>query len=181
VGIGSDHSSTGLGEPFYVNVVADAVARLRVVHTVLSGEPLQKEMVVGVLVVELDNVVVYVLNGQGDLNPVYAYLLQLHAGHRAGGVLEQGLIYLNAHLLAWLGAAPLHVLLEDLGHQVICQYGSPLTNFPRLPCLIAPFYTYDPHSTLLLRPERSMPYSDRSGTESTGDPARPATPPQPSS
>src|SRR4028118_526077 len=179
VGIGSDHGSTGLGEPFYVNVVADAVARLRVVHTVLGGEPLQKEVVVGVLVVKLDDVVVYVLNGQWYLNPVYAYLLQLHAGHRAGVVLEQGLIYPNAHLLAWLGAAILHVLLEDLGHQVICQYGSPLANFPRLPCLVAPFYTYDSRSTLLLHPERSIPYSNRSGTESTGDPARPATPSQP--
>ncbi len=130
MGVGSDHGRTGLGEPLHVHVVADTVARLGVVHTVLGGKPLQKEMVVGVLVVELDDVVVYVLNGQGNLDPAYAYLLQLHAGHRAGSILEQGLIYLDAHLLARLGAAILHVLLEDLGHQVICQYGSPLTSFP---------------------------------------------------
>jgi hypothetical protein len=76
------------------------------------------------------------------------------------------LIYLDAHLLARLKvAAVLRMFLEDLGDQVICQYGSPLANFPRLPCLVAPFYTYDYRSTLLLHPERSMPYSNRSATE----------------
>lgn len=141
MGVGSDHGRAGLGKPFYVNVVADTVARLRVVHAVLSGKPLQKEMVVRVFVVELDDVVVYVLNRQGNLDPAYAYLLQLHAGHRAGSILEQGLIYLDAHLLTRLDvAAILHVLLEDLGHQVICQYGSPLTYFP---LFSNPFYTFD--------------------------------------
>jgi hypothetical protein len=130
VRVGPYHGRAGLGEPFYVYVVADAVAGLGVVHTVFGGKPLQKEVIVRVLMIELDNVVVYILNCQGNLNPVYAYLLQLQAGHRAGGVLEEGLIYLEAYLLARLEAAILHVLLEDLGHQVVGQNASPLTDFP---------------------------------------------------
>jgi hypothetical protein len=109
-----------------MQVMADAVARLGEVHAVLGGKRLQENVVIGVLVVELDNVVVYVLDGEGDLNPIYTHLLQLQTGHRAGSVLEQGLIYSQRHLFARLVRAALDVILEDLGDQVVGQSASPL-------------------------------------------------------
>src|SRR5215213_9141734 len=79
--------------------------------------------------VELNDVVVYVLDGEGDLDLLDPHLLQLQAGHRAGGVLQEDLVYPDACLLAWLEVAFLQVILEDLGNQII-GHTSPLTIVP---------------------------------------------------
>jgi hypothetical protein len=52
-------------EPLDVQVVADAVAGPRVADAVLGSEGLQKTVVVGVVEVELYDVVVQVLEGRG--------------------------------------------------------------------------------------------------------------------
>ncbi len=49
-------------------------------------------MVVGVLVVRLDDVVVDVLDANLGLHPIQAHRLQLKHHQRAGGVLGQGLV-----------------------------------------------------------------------------------------
>src|SRR5215203_4703204 len=70
--------------------------------------------------VELDDVVVHVLDSEGNLNLIDTHLLELQAGHRAGSVLEQSLVYLKRHLLARLKrSVTLRVLPKDLGHQII--------------------------------------------------------------
>src|SRR5918998_998061 len=102
VGVGPDQGRPWPGEALDVKVVADAVPWPRVIHTVLGGERLQKAVVIGVLEVELDYVVVHVLDGEGHLDPVNPHPLELQAGHRAGRVLQQRLIYPQAHLFARL-------------------------------------------------------------------------------
>ena len=71
-----------------------------------DAEPLagaaQEQVIVGVLVVLLDEVVVDVLGGQFGLDAVEAHRLQLQHDQRAGGVLGQGLVDADADLLAGL-------------------------------------------------------------------------------
>ena len=75
-------------------------------------------MVVRVLEVELDDVVVHVLDGALHLHARHVQLLELHARHRARGVLEQRLVDAQADRLARLELAVDEVLLEDLPGQV---------------------------------------------------------------
>ena len=75
-------------------------------------------MVVGVLVVELDDVVVDVLNGALDLHPRDAELLELHQSHRPGRVLEQRLIDPQRDRGAGVELAVGEVLGEDLRGEV---------------------------------------------------------------
>src|ERR687898_3222810 len=134
--------------------MADAVAGSGEVEAVLGGERLQEDVVVRVLVVELDDVVVHVLHSQVDLDPLDPHLLQLQARHRAGGVLEQALVYPEAHLLALLVRAALHVILEDLLDQVIGHDTSPLLGFP---CLVFLILTQmDIRGAFLLRARPSL-------------------------
>src|SRR3954451_2143536 len=69
--------------------------------------------------------------GERNLNPLESHLFELQRGHRSGRVLEQGLIYPNAHLLARLVVAGLNMVLEDLGDQVNGHFRS-LRAFPSL-------------------------------------------------
>ena len=69
----------GSREALDVHVVADAVAGTRVVDPVLARKRLQHPVVVGVLEVELDDVVVDVLHRALDLHPRHVELLELHA------------------------------------------------------------------------------------------------------
>src|SRR3712207_8517948 len=65
VGIRPYECRAGPREPLDVQVVADAVTGPRVVDAVFFGEGLQEAVVVGVLEVQLNDVVVYVLECQG--------------------------------------------------------------------------------------------------------------------
>ncbi|HEX2025092.1 MAG TPA: hypothetical protein VHH92_01720 [Actinomycetota bacterium] len=76
-------------------------------------------MVVGVLVVELDHVVVDVLDHQRDLDPVLLELLELHPGHGPGGVLEEDLVDAVGDDLAGLELPLDQMGLEDLLHDVL--------------------------------------------------------------
>ena len=79
VGVGADQDAAGPGVALDVHVVADAVARARVVDAVAAAERLEHAVVVGVLEVELDDVVVDVLDRPLDLDPRHLELLELHA------------------------------------------------------------------------------------------------------
>jgi hypothetical protein len=100
MGIRSDERRAGPGEALHVQVVADAVPGTGVVDAVSGGEALQEAVVVRVLEVELDDVVVNVLDRKIDLDAVDAHPLELKAGHRACGVLEQCLVYPQPYFLA---------------------------------------------------------------------------------
>ena len=76
-------------------------------------------MVVGVLEVELDDVVVHVLDCPLDLDTRHLELLVLHQRHRAGGVLEQRLVDAQGDRLAGVELPLDQVLTEDLPGQVL--------------------------------------------------------------
>ena len=118
------------GEALDMQVVADAVPRTGVINTVSGGEGLQETVVVWVLEVELDDVVIDVLDGEIYLGAIHAHPLELQAGHRARGVLEQCLIYPQPHLLAGAELPFDHVILEDPGDQILRHCPSP--RFPEL-------------------------------------------------
>ena len=80
-------------------------------------------MVVGVLVVELDHVVVDVLDRPIDLHPRDVQLLELHEGHRPGGVLKQRLVDLQRDRLARRQLPVDQVLAEDLPREVLSHGG----------------------------------------------------------
>ena len=82
--ISPDERCSWPGEPLDVQVVADAVTRAGVVDAVPGCEGLQEAVVVGVLEVQLDDVVVNILDGEIHLGAVNAHPLELQAGHRAG-------------------------------------------------------------------------------------------------
>ncbi len=69
VGVGAEHRLARLAEALHVDVVADPVARPREVQPVLARQRLEHAVVVGVLVVELDDVVVDVLHRPLHLDP----------------------------------------------------------------------------------------------------------------
>ena len=85
-------------------------------------------MVVGVLVVELDDVVVHVLHGALDLHARHVQLLELHQRHRAGGVLQQRLVHAQRDRRAGPQLALHEVLGEDLAGEVLCH--RPLDCYP---------------------------------------------------
>jgi hypothetical protein len=92
VRVGAEQGGAGPREPLGVDLVADAVARTRELDAVPGREGLQEQVVVGVAVVELQHVVVDVLHGEVGLHLVKAERLELHAGHRAGRVLQERLV-----------------------------------------------------------------------------------------
>ena len=108
-----------LGVALDVHVVADAVARARVVDPELARHRLEHAVVVGVLEVELDDVVVDVLHRAVHPHALCVELLELHAGHRPGGVLQQRLVHAQADRRAGFQLAVDQVLLEDLPGQVL--------------------------------------------------------------
>ena len=70
-------------------------------------------MVVGVLEVDLEDVVVDVDHGRLDLDAIDPEQLELHAGHRPGRVLRQGLVDPKRDLLTGNQLAALEVVFED--------------------------------------------------------------------
>jgi hypothetical protein len=88
VGIRPDECRAGPREPLDVQVVADAVTGTGVVDAVFCCEGLQEAVVVGVLEVQLNDVVVHVLEGQGYPDSVHPHPLELQTSHRAGRVLQ---------------------------------------------------------------------------------------------
>ena len=103
----------GSREPLAVDVVADSVARPREPEPVARGHRLQEPVVVRVLEVDLEDVVVDVDDGRLDLDAVDLEQLELHAGHRPGGVLRERLVDAQRDLLSGHEVAALEVVFED--------------------------------------------------------------------
>jgi len=81
-----------------MHLMADAVARRRVVQAELAGRALQEDVVVRVLEVRLEHVVIHVADRQLGLHTRNADGLELQVGHCAGRVLGQGLVNADADL-----------------------------------------------------------------------------------
>ena len=103
----------GHGEPFQVDLVADAVAGAGKVYAVLGGHGLQVTVVVGVLKAGLEHVMVHVGHGKLGLDLGNAHGLELEVGHGAGGVLGEGLVDPDAHFLPGHGFAGNQMGVDD--------------------------------------------------------------------
>jgi protease I len=101
---------------------SDAVARPAVPDAEAPAGALEEDVVVGVLGVELEQVVVHVLRGQSGLHPLDPHGLELEHRQRPGRVLGEGLVDAQRDLPARLGLVfdemRLHQLLGDVArHQ----------------------------------------------------------------
>jgi hypothetical protein len=114
VRIGAEHRLPRLAEALHVDVVTDPVPGPREVQAVLARQRLQHAVIVGVLVVELDDVVIDVLDRTVDLDARLAQLLELHQGHGSRGVLKQRLVHAERDRTAWFELAVGQVRSEDL-------------------------------------------------------------------
>ena len=100
VAVAAQQRPARAGEPLQVDLVADAVARPRMIHADLGRDGLEVQVVVVVLRPELGHVVVDVADGQLGLDPRDAHRLEQQEGRRAGGVLGEGLVDADADLAA---------------------------------------------------------------------------------
>ena len=92
VAVGAEERLARLAEVLLMARMAHPVSRPRVPHPESLACAAQEEVVVGVLVVRLDDVVVDVLDANLGLHPIQAHRLQLKHHQRAGGILGQGLV-----------------------------------------------------------------------------------------
>jgi len=86
------------GKPLQVYLVADAVARPAVEQPVARRERAQEAVVVGVLEADLQHVVIHVDDRGRSADALDPHRLELHRGHRAGGVLQQRLLDVQGDL-----------------------------------------------------------------------------------
>ena len=125
MGIGAEHHPTGHAEALQVDLVRDAVARLGEMDAELLRRGHEEDVVVGVLVVGLEQVVVDVLGRQLHLDPVNPEGHELQHRHGAGCVLEQGVIDPDGDLLAG-DQFPFHQMcFENLRCKVLSHFESP--------------------------------------------------------
>jgi hypothetical protein len=83
----------------------------------LTRQRLQHPVVIGVLVIELDDVVIDVLDGPLQLDPRLAELFELHQGHGAGCVLQQRLVDAQRDRRSRFERAINQMLLQNLVSQ----------------------------------------------------------------
>ena len=122
VGVGTDEGRARLAEALEMELVADAVAGLRVDDAVLLGHGLQEIVVVGVLEADLDGVVVDVGDRKVVLDVLHAHRLKLEIGHRAGRILRQRLVNANSDLGILRGIAFYKVSGKNLLHNVLYTF-----------------------------------------------------------
>ena len=130
VAVGPDHRQPGVAEALHVHLVGDPVAGPGKVKAVAGAGSLQVLVVVGVLVVGLQQVVVDILGREVGLDPVQAEGLEFEHGHGAGGVLEQGMIDPDGDLLAGDELSLDQVIFENFAGEVPCHNILPVVEFP---------------------------------------------------
>ena len=102
-------------EPLQMDLVGDAVPRLRDMDAVTFAGGHQEDVVIGVPVVGLEQVVVDVLGRQFHLHPVNPHGHELQHRHGAGGVLEQGVVDPDGDL-----PAGDQFPLDQMGFEYLC-------------------------------------------------------------
>ena len=113
VAVRADQGLPGHREALAVDVMADAVPGAREPGAVLRRHRLQEPMVVGILEVDLEDVVVDVDDRCLHLDALDLEELELHHRHRPGGVLGECLVDAEPDLGARDELAPDEVLLQD--------------------------------------------------------------------
>ena len=101
-------------ESLLMDGVGNPVTGGRVPDAPLLARTLQEQVVVGVLVILLDEVVVDVLGRELGFEALDLHGFELEHDHRTGGVLGQRLVDLECDLLARLHSAVDEVVLDEL-------------------------------------------------------------------
>jgi len=118
VAVGPNQRLARLPEPLLMHRVAHAVPRPAVPRAKLLAGAAQKEVVVRVLEVGLNQVVINVLRRELSLDAGNAHRLKLQHHHRTGGVLGEGLVlHFEVDLLPHL-----HVLEASIGEMAVNEF-----------------------------------------------------------
>ncbi len=83
-----------------MHLVANAIARTRVVQTVLRSDILQVDVIIGVAKITLQHVVIHIAHRQLCLHLRHLNRLKLQIRQGARGVLGQGLVDIERNFLA---------------------------------------------------------------------------------
>jgi hypothetical protein len=100
VAVGANEHQSWLAEPLHVNGVADAVTGAAVPDAEAPAGATQEQVLVGVQVVVLNEVVVDILRGEPNLHLLDAHGLKFEHHQRAEHVLQKGLIDGKRDLIA---------------------------------------------------------------------------------
>ena len=125
VAVGTEQRRAGLAEPLHVNGVAHSVARPAVPDTETLTGTLQKDVIVRVSVIRLDQIVVHVLNRKLRLDPVKVESFQREHDERARCVLGQRLVDLEADPCPGPQFSVREVRGNELLREVQSQFRSP--------------------------------------------------------
>ena len=98
--IGAHEGEARLAEALHVHLVADAVSRAAVPNAETAARAAQEQVLVGVQVVVLNEVVVDILRGEPNLHLLDAHGLKFEHHQRAEHVLQKGLIDGKRDLIA---------------------------------------------------------------------------------
>ena len=96
----ANQRQTGLAETLHMDGMADAVAGPAVPDAEASACAAQEQVLVGVQMVVLDEVVVDILRRKSNLDPVDAHRLEFEHHQRAENILTEGLIDRESDLLS---------------------------------------------------------------------------------
>ncbi len=135
VAVGAEHRQAGAAEALHMHLMRDAVSRTAEVDAVAGAGGLQVAMIVGVLVVGLQQVVVDVLGGQVDLHPLKPQGLELEHGHGPRRVLQQGVVDADGDLLAGDEAPLDQMSLQNLAGEIFCHFAPPFRTITLRPAL----------------------------------------------
>jgi hypothetical protein len=114
VRVRAEQRLSGDAESLLVDGMGDAVAGGRIPDAPLLAGALEEEVVVGILVVFLDQVVIHVLGREVALGPLDVHCFEFEHHHRAGGVLGQRLVDVEGDLLAWFHLPFDEVVVDEL-------------------------------------------------------------------
>ncbi len=97
VAVGAQDGLAGDAKALHMDLVRHAVAGVAVVNAVSSAGRLQKLVIIGVLVVGLEEVMIDILHSQFYLDPIQPEGFKFQHGHGAGGILEQRVVDADSH------------------------------------------------------------------------------------
>ena len=131
----ADQGLARCAEALQMHLMADAVACLRIVDTVLLSDRTDIFVVVRILEAGLQGIVVNVSDRALSLDLIDAHRLKLEISHRAGGILRQRLIDLETDLLTQYHFAVYQVRFQNLlrdCHTHVCFLRSFMSRRERL-------------------------------------------------
>ena len=131
----ADQGLARCAEALQMHLMADAVACLRIVDTVLLSDRTDIFVVVRILEAGLQGIVVNVSDRALGLDLIDAHRLKLEISHRAGGILRQRLIDLETDLLTQYHFAVYQVRFQNLlrdCHTHVCFLRSFMSRRERL-------------------------------------------------